>query len=166
MSNFEKAYEFTKKWEGGYVFDPVDPGGETNRGITDRRDGVVDGKADIDADGDGDVPIKELTEEDAKTIYKRDYYDVCGCGSYSVDYAVAIFDTAVNCGVSRTLYWLKGSVSVEDFLMFRETHYELLCEKRPALKKYLKGWMNRLNALRKYIEQYREPIVEASPQSH
>ncbi len=33
---FEKALQFTLKWEGGYVDDPADPGGETNYGITEK----------------------------------------------------------------------------------------------------------------------------------
>jgi lysozyme family protein len=32
--DFERALEFTLRWEGGYVNHPSDPGGATNRGIT------------------------------------------------------------------------------------------------------------------------------------
>lgn len=157
ISQFDLAYEFTKKWEGGYVFDPTDPGGETNRGITDKRDGKTDGLVDVDANGVGDVSVKELTEEDAKTIYRRDYYDILSLDNRSVDWAVAIFDTCVNCGLARTALWLEDSQDVASFLEHRKKHYETLVQKRPALKKYLKGWMNRLDALHKYLAEKAVP---------
>ena len=34
MGNFEKAHEFTSRWEGGYVNHAADPGGATNFGIS------------------------------------------------------------------------------------------------------------------------------------
>ncbi|URU46679.1 glycosyl hydrolase 108 family protein [Klebsiella pneumoniae] len=50
--------------EGGYVNDPTDKGGETKYGISDKRDGLADGKADVDGDGPNPITrIKDLTEE-------------------------------------------------------------------------------------------------------
>jgi lysozyme family protein len=46
--------------EGGYVNDPRDPGGETKYGISKRSYPELD--------------IKNLTKEDAKSIYTRDFY--------------------------------------------------------------------------------------------
>lgn len=161
MSNFDAAFEFTKQWEGLYVKDPVDPGGETNRGITDKRDGKIDGLVDVDGDGAGDVKVALLTEDQAKEVYKREYWDVMGCSNRPVDWAVAVFDTAVNCGIARTTLWLEDSQDVKGFLDHRRKHYETLAEKRPPLKKFLKGWMNRLNALHKYIDNLPE---EGAPQ--
>lgn len=34
MANIEKLVPFILRWEGGYVNDPLDKGGETNKGIT------------------------------------------------------------------------------------------------------------------------------------
>jgi len=34
--HFELALSFTRKWEGGFVNHPADPGGKTNFGITQR----------------------------------------------------------------------------------------------------------------------------------
>ena len=61
MSKFDEIIEGVLKHEGGYVNDPTDLGGETNFGITKRFY--------------PDVDIKNLTEEGAKEIYKRDYWD-------------------------------------------------------------------------------------------
>lgn len=45
---FEHALNFIQRpdIEGVYVNDPTDRGGETKYGISDRRDGVIDGKTD------------------------------------------------------------------------------------------------------------------------
>ncbi|HBM8376950.1 TPA: hypothetical protein L0V82_003512 [Escherichia coli] len=53
---FEHALNFILRpdIEGGYVNDPTDSGGETKYGISDRRDGVIDGKTDVNGDGKPD----------------------------------------------------------------------------------------------------------------
>jgi len=35
-SAFETALPFVLRWEGGFVDHPADPGGRTNRGVTQR----------------------------------------------------------------------------------------------------------------------------------
>lgn len=69
---FLHALAFVLAREGGYVNDPTDKGGETKYGISDKRDGLADGKADVDGDGKPDTRIKDLTEEQAGQIYFRD----------------------------------------------------------------------------------------------
>lgn len=160
--NFNLALNFSLKWEGKYSFDKDDPGGETNLGITDRRDGLIDGKADINGDGDGDIPIKDLTLPEVRIIYKRDYWDKLGCDSMEKKLAIAAFDCAVNCGVGRTKSWLAElnekekveAVKRSDkwLLQRRIQYYKILVEKKPALNKYIKGWCNRVNDLSKYVD--------------
>ena len=58
IMDFNKIIEKVLKHEGGYVNDPTDLGGETNYGITKRFY--------------PDVDIKNLTEEQAKEIYKKE----------------------------------------------------------------------------------------------
>lgn len=38
-------------------------------------------------------------------------------------------------------------ISVCNFVEFRRARYEYLAKQNPDLKKFLKGWMNRVNAL-------------------
>jgi len=57
--NFERCIAFVLRHEGGYVNDPRDPGGETKYGISKRAYPGLD--------------IKNLTEEQAKEIYRQDY---------------------------------------------------------------------------------------------
>ena len=139
MTPFDKAYAFTKKWEGGYVFDPDDPGGETKFGISKRAYPNED--------------ITNLTEDRAKELYKRDYWDVLNCDSRDVGLGMAIFDTAVNCGVARVAIWLTDAKDAETLLSHRRTHYESIVKKNPKLKKFMKGWMNRWNDLHNTISK-------------
>ncbi len=64
---FSAALKFALKWEGGYVNDPDDPGGETKYGISKRAHPEVD--------------IKNLTVAQAGEIYKREYWDSIGLDS-------------------------------------------------------------------------------------
>lgn len=159
MTNFDIAYEFTRTWEGGYVNNSNDPGGETNRGITDKQDGKIDGKVDVDGDGVGDALVKDLTNEQAKKVYERRYWNAIGAGGLSLADAIAAFDTCVNCGVARTTLWLDVSKDWKDLLEYRRKHNARIIEVNPKLKVFEKGWNNRLNALHKYIIQKTESKV-------
>ena len=134
---FETAWKFSKQWEGGYVNDPKDPGGETNYGISKRAHPEVD--------------IKALTEEAAKAIYIRKYWEPVGGPTLAIRDAVCAFDCCVNCGLARTAIWLDGCDNWRDLMKYREKHYDTIVQRNPKLQKFRKGWQNRLNALHKYI---------------
>jgi lysozyme family protein len=169
MAKFDIAIPHTLVWEGGYVFHPADPGGETNRGITDRLDGKVDGMVDLDGDGDGDVDIKGLTEDEAKQVYKRRFWDkMQGDKIHSQQIANILFDGYVNCGAngikilqrvlnvkddgvlgSKTLEILNSSDELIVYNKYKEArikYYQDLAERKPQLKVFLKGWLNRINS--------------------
>jgi len=133
---FRKSLEFTLKWEGGYVNDLDDPGGETKWGISKRAYPNED--------------IYNLKPERAAELYYRDYWLAAGCESLPLQDAIVTFDTAVNLGVKRTL-GLRASKN-GSLLETRRAYYLDLVGKRPALQKYLKGWLNRLNDLKKYVD--------------
>ena len=82
--NFDKIIEKVLEHEGGYVNDPNDLGGETNYGITKRFY--------------PDVDIKNLTREQAKDIYKRDYWDKNRVESLPENLWHIFFDMCVNMG--------------------------------------------------------------------
>ena len=82
---FERAVAETLKREGGYVADPDDPGGETKFGISKRSY--------------PDLNIKRLSEDDAKEIYRRDFWERYGYGRIAEQMIAAkVFDLAVNMG--------------------------------------------------------------------
>ena len=147
--NFTLALTFSLRWEGGdkYTNDPVDPGGETKYGISKRAY--------------PDVDIKSLTLEEATLLYKKDYWDKAGCESMEKQLAIVVFDSAVNCGVGRTRSWLAELNEKKDleearksrwFIQRRIQYYLDLVKKKPALNKYIKGWLNRTNDLSKYVD--------------
>lgn len=114
MNIFKAAVEFTLRHEGGYVNDPKDPGGETNFGISDRRDGKIDGQADINGDGLPDVAISKLSVTQAEQIYYRNYWIPCRCDYLPPSVAVVLFDTAVNCGNRRAIQMLQKVIGVKE----------------------------------------------------
>jgi len=95
------------KWmgvsEGGYVNDPVDPGGPTNMGVTQRT---------YDAWTGSDKSVKHITKREVSQIFKSQYWDkVLGDQLASgLDYAVT--DFAVNSGPSRAIRELQEIVGV------------------------------------------------------
>ena len=105
--NFDKSLAAVLVHEGGYVFNPKDPGGETNLGCTkavweEHCGHPVDTKT-----------MKALTPADVGPLYKNKYWDkVKGDDLPSgVDYVV--FDAAINSGAGRATKWLQACVGVE-----------------------------------------------------
>jgi lysozyme family protein len=97
--SFQEAYVKLLEHEGGYNFNPNDPGGETNWGISKRAYPAVD--------------IAKLTMNEAGEIYKRDYWDKLHCDSLGEKIAFQLFDAAVNSGVNQATKWLQRAVNVE-----------------------------------------------------
>lgn len=126
INNFDKAIEFVLKWEGGYVNHPDDPGGETKYGISKRAY--------------PDLDVANLTLDDAKVIYKRDYWDKAECDGLETHLAMIVFDTAVNCGVNKAKeFFKKAKEDGQAYLLFRIEFYNKL--NKPQ---FLKGWLSRV----------------------
>ena len=156
MADFEEAIVKTLAHEGGAKFtsDPKDRGGDTKFGISQRAYPELD--------------IKNLTEETAKAIYKKDYWDRTEADNIDSQLiAENIFDTAVNMGVRTASRMAQkildinpadgiigpqslkiiNSASVDLFIskytLQKVSHYVKICQKNKSQKKYLLGWMNR-----------------------
>lgn len=97
---FEKCLEVTLDIEKGYSNHSWDNGGETNFGIT---------KASYP-----DLDIKELTLEDAKVIYYKDYWLSCSCDEMPLPLALHVFDLAVNSGQVYSKKVLQKALNVKD----------------------------------------------------
>lgn len=98
--NFDKAFETVLGHEGKYSNDSRDPGGETNWGISKRSYPGLD--------------IKNLTQADAKAIYKRDYWDKAQCDRLAPGLAFDFFDAAVNSGIGQATRFLQRAVGMAD----------------------------------------------------
>jgi lysozyme family protein len=158
-NNFTRALTFTMKWEGWFSNDKVDPGGKTKFGISDAGDGTVDGLADLNRDGVGDVPVESLTREQAMDIYYKFYWLACRCNTMNIDKAVMVFDTAVNCGVTKAERWSHGITDLSVLYQRRMDYYINLIRRVPKFAKYQKGWINRMVDLRKYCEILAKEVV-------
>ena len=136
--SLEQILSFVLKWEGGYVNDPQDPGGETKYGISRRAYPRVN--------------IKALTLDGAKRIYERDYW--APLAGISDDLCrMAAFDTAVNVGVSRALKWVgMAEGNWRTLLRIRRLYYHGLADRSPTMRRYLRGWLNRVESLEGYID--------------
>src|SRR5271169_2172410 len=98
--NFDQAFDRLLGNEGGYVNNPADPGGETNWGIAKRSYPSVD--------------IKNLTRDQAKAIYLRDFWLRGKMDQYDPAIAFQIFDIAVNSGIETGVRILQRAAGVAD----------------------------------------------------
>ena len=153
MKNFNEIIEKVLEHEGGYVNDPKDLGGETKYGITKRFY--------------PNLNIKELTIEQAKEIYRKDYWDKNKVESLPQNLWHIYFDMCVNMGkrtavkvlqraaVNKgknievdgglgpmTIGALKG-VELDRVRAFRVKYYVDLITAKPEQEKFYLGWFRR-----------------------
>ncbi len=153
---FKKALTFVLKWEGGYVNDPDDKGGATNKGITQ---GTYNGW--LESKGLAPRDVKNITSLEVSQIYYQNYWCKSGCNDMSKVFAVLAFDTAVNMGtgvvkatgMTRVHEFLKaaGYKDPEKFLFARASKYREFA-KVAGQAKFLKGWLNRTTALANFVK--------------
>ena len=142
---FCKALTFTLKWEGGYVNNCHDKGGPTNYGITQQVYDDYRNKNHKD-----NIPVKMIHMDEVKNIYFAEYWTKAGCYSMPIKLAIAVFDFAVNSGVSRALRYLEQSTNqLETYLQAREQYFRTIGKGSNSI--FLKGWLNRLKGLRNYL---------------
>ena len=96
--NFDIAFAKLIGPEGGYTIGKNDPGGETKFGISKRSYPALD--------------IDDLNIDDAKAIYKRDFWDRAQCDRLHPDLAFQVFDGAVNSGIGNSIRWLQEAAGV------------------------------------------------------
>lgn len=106
MTRSSEAIKKTLAHEGGYVNDPHDAGGATNKGIT-----IATFRRYVKPNGTI-ADLKRLTTEQAVVVYKRQYWDrvLADMLPAGVDYTVA--DYGVNSGPSRAVKALQSVVGV------------------------------------------------------
>jgi lysozyme family protein len=172
MADFYKFFPTLLKFEGGYVDDPVDPGGATNKGVTfpvfrEHARPLLNVRPTLPA-------LKNLTEEQAARIYKVEYWDkILGDHIEFQPLAEIMFDFYVNAGSHavvlfynvlnhagghheklpwidisgiRTLAHHDSEVIYMHYKEGRKAYYRTLAHEHPALRKFLRGWLNRVNA--------------------
>lgn len=156
--SFEYAAKYVLQNEGGYSNDPLDPGGETNFGISEEAFPCVD--------------IENLTKEKAKELYKKHYWQKCNLAAINSNcIAAKVLDMCILCGgttgikiAQRALlacdWYVKwdgilgpktahaiNSTNEATYLAALKSelagHLRLLCKDNPKLNAFKKGWMKR-----------------------
>jgi lysozyme family protein len=165
-SALQASLPFVLRWEGGFVNHPADPGGATNKGVTQR---VYDGWR--TRHGLPKRGVREIEHAEVQAIYEADYWFAARCDALARKLDLVQFDTAVNMGVQRAIRFLQAALEcgvdgqfgpttltaasecdagdvMALYCATRERFYRTLAETRPSMQVFLKGWLNRLNALR------------------
>jgi lysozyme family protein len=166
---FEAALPFVLRWEGGFVDHPNDPGGRTNKGITQK---VYD-----DWRRRQELPqrdVKMIEHGEVLAIYEAGYWIPPRCDLLEPQLDLVQFDTAVNMGPGRAVRFLQQAVgcgvdgdfgpateravaacdpgsTIVKYCDTREAFYRNRVRTNPDQAVFLKGWLNRLNALRREV---------------
>jgi len=174
MASFDAFFPTLLRFEGGFVDDPADPGGATNKGITMQTfSGCAKRLLGIEPTL---ANLRALTDAQAGKIYKPLYWDkVSGDDIALQDLADIVFDFYVNAGMhaTRLLQTVMNaagahpSVAVDGdigsltigalealdqrdvyrrYKQGRIEYYRNLAASNPSLAKFLNGWLNRVNA--------------------
>lgn len=110
MSSFDDAFAFVIGEEGGLSMDPKDRG-NWDSGIVGQ--GNLKGtKYGVSAMAYPGVDIANLTLEQAKAIFLRDYWTKIAGDALPAPIALGVFDCAVNQGVSVAIVLLQKAVGV------------------------------------------------------
>jgi lysozyme family protein len=144
-----KVLPFLFLWEGtSYEDDPDDPGNTPPKGANQYYRGTKYG---IDARSHPNIDIKNLTADSAGDIYWSDWLRM-GCDHLSQNTGWVFFDTAQNLGIGRANEFLKQSNgNLGKFLDLREEKYRQIGQDHPRLEKFVRGWINRAEDLRKQV---------------
>lgn len=169
MANSSKLVPFILQWEGGFVNDPDDLGGATNKGITigtfteyRRRKGL---KAPTVND------LKNISCAEWHDVFKSLYWDrwkadeiknqsvanilvdwVWASGSHGIKRPQRLLGVKADGIVGkRTIAAVNAMDAATLFKMVKDDRAKFIdeiCRARPKNEKYRNGWMNRINAIK------------------
>lgn len=168
--DFHTILQFTLQWEGGFVDHPNDPGGKTNRGVTQSTyDRYRNDKG---------LPLKDVRhigDQEVRTIYYRMFWKKAGCDNLPPLLAMATFDWAVHSGPNRplpyleaiarevhpkhesVLYWVPLRQNTDDYELAvnlvgkRNCYLQRLIRDNEDLRVFRRGWENRIKSLYKFL---------------
>lgn len=166
MADYTKLKTFILKWEGGFSAHPNDTGGATNKGITIATFRYYLGKEKTVAE------LKKLTDEQWDYIFLKGYWNPFkadniinqSIANICVDWAWASGTTTAIRQVQRllgvTVDGMVGNITLsainksDQQLLFSRIKAQRLdfvnniVKRNPSQKVFLKGWTNRINAIK------------------
>lgn len=126
--SFERCFDFVvDALEGGEKIVREPDGSLTKWGVCSRYYPELD--------------VAALTRDEARDIYRVDYWDVAGCDRMAWPLNLMAFDCAVNQGPQRAIT-LRGLTPAE--AMVRRLRWYAEAARAPKRRAYLLGWVNRL----------------------
>jgi lysozyme family protein len=168
--NWSAAFDHMLESEGGFVDDPLDRGGTTMLGVTQKtwEDWL---KRPVTKD-----EMRALTKEQVEPLYKTRYWDAIKGDQLpdGVDYLV--FDFAVNAGPGRAAKFLQKAVGanpdgaigpatlaavaaknplevIEMFSTVKSEFYHGLVESDATQQRFLQGWLNRVASVKQHATE-------------
>ena len=169
MAKIEKLIPFILKWEGGFVDDPADLGGATNKGVTI---GTFEGFRKKKGRPKPTVQdLKNISDADWKEIIKTLYWDrwkaddiksqgvanilvdwVWASGVHGIKRPQRILGVSSDGLVgSKTIAAVNAMDAEKLFKMIKEDRVKFvdeICKARPANERFRKGWLNRINSIK------------------
>lgn len=173
QGNFEQSLELVLEHEGGFVHHPRDPGGATNKGVTQK---VYD--AFRYSRGRSHQSVRFLEEGELEAIYKLQYWDAIRGDLLPSGLDYAVFDFAVNSGVNRAAKFLQAVLGVKQdgqigamtlsAIVNPKWTINALCDRRMGFLRRLgtfatfgKGWTRRVEGSNpKVVDGVREVALE------
>jgi len=148
-ANFARSLALVLAAEGGFVDDKHDPGGATNKGVTQR---VYDGWRRLHARPHRSV--RYVTLDETAAIYRRQYWDAVEADRLSAGVDYCVFDEAVNSGPRRAIRDLQaalGNVEIDGWFGVetlaavaafndRAALVHCLCDRRLGFLRHLVTW--------------------------
>ncbi len=131
--------------EGGYVNNPVDKGGRTNFGITQKTLDAFNAKHSTS------YQIKTLTSEQVKEIYFKEFFEVIKPLENLPSY-YHYFDLCVNSGFNNYKECsneTKGDI--RKIVKWRKDKFANIVKKDQSQSVFLKGWYNRINLINQHF---------------
>lgn len=118
MNVWNLAFNFTEGYEGGYVNDPNDDGGETFRGISRVHHSDWGGWEIIDrfkvmSDFPRCAERDHVLSAMMKAFYRIEFWDVVHGDELPWKMAVAVFDFAINSGPGRAIRYMQSVLGVD-----------------------------------------------------
>jgi lysozyme family protein len=100
LLDFNIVFDRVVGIESGYVNNPNDPGGETKWGISKHTYPQLN--------------IKDLTRDEAKEIYHRDFWEKLEMESLPPGIVYQLFDFALNSGIHTAIRYFQRALGVAD----------------------------------------------------